>query len=363
MYMARTRKLALLAMLLVCAASLVYYFRISLEAANESNGMAPPRLVLIVGGPDPFWKEVILGAHAAAKDYGVALDIIEPEGGGKSQSMALVNINVKDYDGLAISPLAPSNQALTISKLATQIKVVTYDNDAENSLRHLYIGTNNVTAGQLAADLVKRALPDGGEIAIFVGDDERSNARDRRRSLINSLRGQSYRGASFDEDSEHLGESLKAGKFTIVATYFDESNSETALANAKQALNEYPELAGMVALYGYNGPACLKALHEAKKVGTVKLIAFDNHEATLSGVADGAIEGTVVQDPYLYGYESIEALTKLCQGNSATIPVPGAGSISLPCAIVDQDNLGNYQEKLHQRRGAVEPNQQHGNSN
>ena len=125
--------------------------------------------------------------------------------------------------------------------------------------------------------------------------------------------------------------------------------SETALANAKQALQDHPELAGMVALYGYNGPACLEALRELDRLNTIKLIAFDNHEATLIGVSEGFIEGTVVQDPYLYGYESIETLCKLCRGRPASIPVPGAGSIALPCAVVDKENLQEYQENLRRR--------------
>ena len=347
--------------LAVCLAVAAYFYRVSIEAVNGENdavGTSSPRLALIVGGPDPFWKEVIVGAKEASKDYAVELTVFEPDGTGRGQTNALVgiNINARDYDGLAISPLVPISQTQLISKLATQVKIVTYDNDAPNSLRHMHIGTDNVTAGRLAADLVKRALPEGGQIAIFIGDNERQNARDRRQSLINSLRGQSYRGASLDEEvAEKLAESVEVGKFTIVATYVDESNPETAMVNAKQALEDYPEIAGMVALYGYNGPACLDALRDANKVNVVKLIAFDNHEATLTGIAEGSIEGSVVQDPYLYGYESIEALGKLCRGKSATIPVLGAGSIALPCAIIDKKNLLGYQENLRKRRSTVAP--------
>lgn len=339
---------------LVVAASVYYSSLETTNGAGESHESMRPRLVLIVGGSDAFWKEVIVGAELAAKDYGADLKVIEPDGTGADQTTALVKINAKDCDGLAISPLVPNSQSRIISNLATQIKVVTYDNDAANSLRHLYVGTNNVLAGQLAADLVKRALPEGGQIAIFVGDNERQNARDRRQSMINALRRQSYRGPTLEgEEAETLTEPIEADKFTIVATYLDQSDPQKALANSKQALQDNPTLAGMVALYGYNGPACLEALRDADKLDRVKLIAFDNHEATLAGVAEGSIEGTVVQDPYLYGYESIDALCRLCRGKPATIPVPGAGSIALACAVVDKENLSQYRENLSQRMEAV----------
>jgi len=345
--------------ILVCLGLAAYVYRSSREAANSTNGpdvSLRPRLALIVGGSDDFWKQVIVGAKVATKEYDAELEVIEPDGTGAGQTEALVKIHPQDYDGLAISPLAPNSQTLIISKLATQMKVVTYDNDATNSLRHLYVGTNNVLAGQMAADLVARALPKGGQIALFVGDNERQNARDRRQAMINALRSQAYRGPSLEsEEADKLAEPIEAGTFTIVATYLDQSDPQQALENAKQALQDNPNIAGMVALYGYNGPACLAALRDADKLEVVKLIAFDNHEATLAGVADGLIEGTVVQDPYRYGYESVDSLCKLCRGKPASIPVPGAGSIALACAVVDQENLAQYRENLSQRMETISP--------
>ncbi len=357
--MATQRKYSVWLGLTACLIFGAYIYRSSLEASNGPSGRkqsSNPRLALIVGGPDPFWQEVIVGAEEASKEFGATLTVIEPNGTGSGQTTALVRIVPDNFDGLAISPLAPGSQTQLISKLATKIKVVTYDNDVPDSLRHLYIGTDNVAGGRLAAELVMRALPDGGKIALFVGDNERQNARDRRHALINSLRGQSYKGQKVDEENaDDVTNPIQAGDYTIVSTYLDDSNPEKALANAKQALQDHPQLAGMVGLYGYNGPACLEALQELDKLNEVKLVAFDNHEPTLKGVEEGLVEGTVVQDPYLYGYESIETLCKLCRGLPAAVPVPGAGSIALPSAVVDSKNLQKYQKNLRQRIATNNP--------
>jgi ABC-type sugar transport system substrate-binding protein len=40
----------------------------------------------------------------------------------------------------------------------------------------------------------------------------------------------------------------------------------------------------------------------------VKVIAFDEAEAVLEGIANGTVVGTVVQNPFQYGYESIQTL-------------------------------------------------------
>ena len=61
----------------------------------------------------------------------------------------------------------------------------------------------------------------------------------------------------------------------------------------------------MVGLWSYNGPAILSAVKEANKVDKVKIIAFDEEDPTLSGIKEGAIYATVVQQPFEFGYKSM----------------------------------------------------------
>ena len=43
----------------------------------------------------------------------------------------------------------------------------------------------------------------------------------------------------------------------------------------------------------------------------VAIVGFDENDATLQGIADGHVHGTVVQNPYDYGRKSLELLAKL----------------------------------------------------
>lgn len=54
--------------------------------------------------------------------------------------------------------------------------------------------------------------------------------------------------------------------------------------------------------------------------GPVKIIAFDENEAVLQGIKDGSVVGTVVQNPYMYGYKSVEVLNALKSGDKSVIP-------------------------------------------
>lgn len=65
----------------------------------------------------------------------------------------------------------------------------------------------------------------------------------------------------------------------------------------------------------------LQAVRERGLEDRVKLVAFDEDEQTLQGIKDGHIHATVVQNPYLFGYESVRMLQHLARYGS--LPKPG----------------------------------------
>jgi ribose transport system substrate-binding protein len=335
--------------LAIAVAAAAYFYLESRETGktNLTNADFRPRLALVVAGPDAFHQQVIVGAKKAAEELNADLQVEVPDGTGSGQTATLVASSTENIDGLAVSPLAPEDQTSLLSRLASKIKVVTYDADVPNSLRHAHVGANNAMGGRLAAELVKKALPEGGKIAIFIGDNERQNARIRLKAVINVLG--DLREDVEPESEQDPGQSFEAGKFNVVGTFFDDSDPKKALANAKKVLEDHPDLKGMVALYGYDGPACLKALEAAGKLKEIPLIAFDEHEETLAGIEKGAVVGTVVQDPYLMGYKAIEELCRLCRNDVVALPLPGMGSFTLACVVVDKDNLAKFREDVSKR--------------
>src|SRR6185369_11958613 len=174
--------------------------------------------------------------------------------------------------GIAISPVDPANQTQLLNRAAGQTLVVTQDSDAPNSNRICYIGTDNVAAGRQAGQLVKEALPNGGKIMVFVGVLDAANAAQR------------YQG---------LKEALAGSNVQIIDVRTDATDRVRAKSNASDTLVNYPDVAGMVGLWSYNGPAILSAVKEANKTDKVKIIAFDEEDETLAGVKSGEIYATV----------------------------------------------------------------------
>lgn len=144
---------------------------------------------------------------------------------------------------------------------------------------------------------------------------------------------------------------IKAGKFIILGTRTDSADFTTAKQNAENTLQLHPDLAGMIGLYGYNGPKSVEALREAAKngrdvLGKVKVFGFDGLEESLEAIEAGHLEGTVVQQPFEFGYQSMKVLKALSEGQ----PAPGKdGLLDIPVQIVTKENVADYRAELKAR--------------
>ncbi len=73
-------------------------------------------------------------------------------------------------------------------------------------------------------------------------------------------------------------------------------------------------------------------------------MSFDEDEASLKGIQDGEIHGTVVQNPYKYGYESVRVLAGLARGDESVIPE--GGFMNIPARQIRKDNVGEFWAEL-----------------
>lgn len=319
---------------------------------TEGNPDAPARPVLefVAGGPGQFHAIAVQGAEKAADAYDVELRVHVPDNSEPETQISLLSgVDTQTANGVAVAPMA-GVPAQMLSRLASGVKLVTYDSDSPQSLRQCHIGTNNFAAGNMSARLVREALPDGGKVALFIGDQDRENSVGRRAGFYQDLL-RRYEGDPAPEDP--LDQPVEGGGFTIVATYLDGGVPEECEMNIRRALDDHPDLKAVVGLYGYVGPAAMRALGAAEKLGDVEVVAFDEHDETLQGIIDGHIHGTVVQDPYQYGYESVRLLASLVRQRAEEVPLAGAGTLYLPCTLLRSDNVEEYRDKLGARLRAV----------
>lgn len=287
-------------------------------------------LAFVTNNASDFWTIARKGTEKAAQEIpGIQVEFrIPSDGTAAEQQRVIDDLLSKGIHGIAISPVDPVNQTQMLNRAASQALVVTQDSDAPNSNRVCYIGTDNVAAGRQAGELLKEALPQGGKIMVFVGVLDAANAQQR------------YQG---------LREALAGSNVQIIDVRTDNTDRVRAKSNAADTLVNNPDIAGMVGLWSYNGPAILSAVKEANKVDRVKIVAFDEEDPTLEGIKEGAIYATVVQQPFEFGYRSMELMAKYLNGDHSV--VPASKQIFVPTIAVKRTDVEEFQRKINQLRG------------
>jgi ribose transport system substrate-binding protein len=287
-------------------------------------------LVFVANGASDFWKAAEAGlkkANAELPNY--VMQVKYP-----SQSSAAIQERLMDdlvaagVSGIMVSAVDPKTETDALSKIAKQTLLLTTDSDAAKSGRVAYIGSSNVEAGKQVGEILKKALPDGGKCMAFVGLPGADNAKERIQGI---------------EDV------IKGTKIEIVDVRADDIDMARAKRNVEDTLTAHPEVNCMLGLYSYNIPQIYQALKEAGQLGKITVTGFDDDPITLGGVKEGTVAGTVVQQPFLWGYEGMKDMAKILQGDKSFIPADGL--IIIPTKVVDKSSVDEYAKERAKMQG------------
>lgn len=311
---------------------------------GDEAGAQPKRIAYITNGVADFWTIAEAGANKAAEEVGAEAMVLMPSS-LTDQKQMMEDVITRGVDGVAVSPIDSENQTDMLNEVAAATLLATHDSDAPESDRLIYIGMDNYTAGRMCGELVKEALPDGGEVAILIGRMEQDNSRQRRQGVIDELLDRDNDSSRFDPSDKPV----KGDKYTVLTTLTDGFDMAKAKANAEDALSRYPDIDAMVGLFAYNPPAILQALEQAGKLKAIKVIGFDEQEETLAAIQAGTVHGTVVQNPYMYGYKSVELLNAIANGDKSVIPENGI--VHIDGRQIRKDNVDAFWADLKEKTG------------
>jgi ribose transport system substrate-binding protein len=305
-----------------------------------SGGSGKTKVGFVSNNAAEFWTIAEAGTQQAAKELDVEVLFRRPPNGTAAEQKDIIeDLLTRRVKALAISVNDPENQRDFLDRIAERVPLLTQDNDAPDSKRLCYLGTDNYEAGKDVGKLVKEVMPQGGTIAIFVGKPDPLNARQRRQGVLDELAGQ----------KDAPGPAY--GKYTLLDTYYDYVDFKKAKDNAADALTKLRAEANvcLIGLWQYNPPTILSAVKDAGKEGKVHIVAFDEHENTLVGIKDGHIYATVVQQPYKFGYESVKLMTALAKGDRSGLPA--GGILHIPHLILKKDNVEQFHQELNRLLG------------
>ena len=299
-------------------------------AVSAAAGLAQdkPSVAFVVNAASDFWKLAEAGVSAAQAELPDAtLQFRYPaQGTAAAQNALMDDLVAAGTDAIMISSVDPKNSTEAFNRIAAQVPLFTTDSDAPASKRISYLGSSNTDAGVQAGQIAVKALPKGGKCMGFVGFLGADNAVERIQGFRKAVEGSGIE---------------------LVDVRGDDVDFARARSNVDDVLAAMPEIDCMVGFYSYNPPKIYEALQAAGKLGQITVIAFDEDPITLGAIRAGDFAGTVVQDPYQWGYQGMHLMVNYLKGDTSGIPANGL--IIVPTKVIDSANVDDFEAELKAR--------------
>jgi ribose transport system substrate-binding protein len=286
------------------------------------------QLVFVVNGASDFWKLAEAGVRKAQKELpNYDLEFKYPEQAAAAVQQRLMNdLVAAGVSAIMVSAVDPKSSTDALNEIGKQVPLFTTDSDAPATNRIAYIGSSNTDAGKQAGQIALKALPNGGKCIGFVGLPGADNARERIEGMKSVIAG---------------------SKVELIDVRGDDIDQTRAKRNVEDALAANPDINCMVGFYSYNPPRIYEVLKEAGKLGQITVIAFDEDPITLGGVREGSIAGTVVQQPFEWGYQGMKLMAKYLEGDKSVVPANKL--VIVPTQIIDKANVDAFEAELKSR--------------
>jgi ribose transport system substrate-binding protein len=282
-------------------------------------------LAFVVNGASDFWKLAEAGVKKAQGELpNYDLQFKYPEQAAAAVQQRLMDdLVAAGISAIMVSAVDPKSSTEALNRVGGQVPLFTTDSDAPDTNRIAYIGSSNTDAGKQAGEIALKALPNGGKCMGFVGLLGADNAKERIAGMKEVIAG---------------------SKVELVDVRGDDIDQTRAKRNVEDTLAANPEINCMVGFYSYNPPRIYEALKEAGKLGQITVIAFDEDPITLGGIKEGTIAGTVVQQPYEWGYQGMKLMAKYLEGDKSGIP--DNKLLIVPTKIIDKGNVEQFEADL-----------------
>ncbi|WP_181700923.1 sugar-binding protein [Chthonobacter albigriseus] len=302
----------------------------ALLATGSAEAQDKKTLAFVVNGASDFWKLAEAGVKKAQAELpAYDLQFKYPEQAAAAvQQRLMEDLVAAGVSAIMVSAVDPKSSTASLNAIGGQVPLFTTDSDAPDTNRIAYIGSSNTDAGKQAGEIALKALPEGGKCIGFVGLPGADNARERIEGMKSVLQG---------------------SKVELVDVRGDDIDMTRAKRNVEDALAANPDVDCMVGFYSYNPPRIYEVLKETGKLGAVTVIAFDEDPITLGGVREGTIAGTVVQQPYEWGYQGMKLMAAFLEGDQSGIPENKL--VIVPTKIIDKSNVDAFEAELKSRIG------------
>jgi ABC-type sugar transport system substrate-binding protein len=288
-------------------------------AAASPSALAPRKGITIAMLPKlvniDYFEACKRGAEKTAKELGVTLIYDGPsENSGSEQNKFFDTWIRQGVEAICVAPNQPKSITRFVEKAkAANIRVLTWDSDAPESGRDLFINQcDEKTLGEALIDDLAKQMGEEGEWAIAIASLDAANLNTWRR----------FAEARAKE---------KYPKLKLVVTEVTKENENFAREKVQTLLNAYPNLKGIIAFDSNSVPGASEAVKRAGKVGKVRIVGNSTPNKMRPYIKEGVLESFYLWDPRALGSLTVALAKQLIDGKNVQdgMDVPGFGKISL----------------------------------
>lgn len=273
-------------------------------------------------GTNPFLVTMANGAKKAAaewKEKGTELEIIFTNGGDTDTTRQVADLEDLYAQGIQGLILFPGDSIVVAEPVKNiynpqGIPVVITDIGLQAGSWDTFIITDNYAGGESAAELMAKHVPPGAKVITFDHAPGNDNAQNRQRG--------------FEDKAKALGLDVQPEKFLKLSL-------EEGRKLMEDTLVAIPDIKGVFFFNQVVAQGAAAALEAAGR-SDVQLVSFDLDPVSFQMVKDGKILGLVVQDPFLMGYEGVNAMVTKLKGGT---PV---ARMDIPTKLLTKENADEF---------------------
>jgi ribose transport system substrate-binding protein len=281
---------------------------------------------------NPVFEITRQGAEDKAAELGnVTVEWVGPATtDAAAQSQIIDDLVTKGVDGIILSANDASALDPSIDRaVEAGIPVMTWDADAPASKRLTNIGIDQTAAGKLAGELMAKAMPDGGQVAVLTGTPGALNLEQRLAGFKEGIASNS--------------------KLEIVSVDPNFDDVQKAVEIVETKINATPDLKGYFFVGMWPFFADLASMPNLKQFvadgGYVN--SLDSLEGALNAVDQGYANELVGYSWWGFGQTGVQAMVDYL--NTCT---PPADPLYTDLYVVDETNIAEYITKQKETGGA-----------
>jgi ABC-type sugar transport system substrate-binding protein len=264
------------------------------------------------------WPQYAVKAmQAEAKTEGIDLIISDSGNDVEKQASVIENFITQKVDGIITNPINVTSLANALAEAdKAGIPVAVFDRQATNSPYACFVGSDDVKAGAMAADLINEKLNGKGSVVEIIGANGASPSIDRHQGFTDEMK-----------------------KYPGLKVVFSQSGQfvrETGMTVMEEAINKTHSQ--FDAVYAANDDMMMGALQamQASNIDLSKVFTISNDGIpdALTAIDKGTLDATI-QYPVAMAPDALKTLTEFITTKQA----PPAKDQKIQPFTVDKSNL------------------------